>query len=118
LLQNNSIIIGKGLADKMLLTTGDIIKVTSAKGNLGSLNIVGISQIGIAEYDNSMSYTSLATAQKLLGQSKNYVTDIQVKLFDVKSNRKLTIRNRQYRTKHYFVCGWCGFVNCSRFWDL
>lgn len=89
LLQNNSVIIGKGFADKMLLTTGDIIKVTSAKGNLGSLNIVGISQIGIAEYDNSMSYTSLATAQKLLGQSKNYVTDIQVKLFDVKSSPKV-----------------------------
>ena len=32
-----------------------------------------------------MSYTSLATAQKLLGEATNYVTDIQVKLFDMKS---------------------------------
>jgi len=83
LIQNNSIIIGKGLADKMLLAVGDMIKVTSAKGNLASLKIVGISQFGIAEYDNTMSYTSLATAQKLLGESTNYVTDIQVKLFDI-----------------------------------
>ncbi len=83
LVQNNSIIIGKGLADKMLLTIGDIIKITSAKGNLASLKIVGISQIGIAEYDDTMSYTSLATAQKLLGEPTNYVTDIQMKLFDM-----------------------------------
>lgn len=81
--QNNSIIIGKGLADKMLLAIGDIIKITSAKGNLASLKIVGICQIGIADIDDKTSYTSLTTAQKLMGAATNYVTDIQVKLFDI-----------------------------------
>ena len=85
LLQNNSIIIGKGLADKMLLSKGDIIKITTSKGNLASLKIVGISEIGIAEIDNTMSYTSLATAQKILGEPTNYITDIQIKLFDMAS---------------------------------
>jgi lipoprotein-releasing system permease protein len=85
LLQNNSIIIGKGLADKMLLAKGDIIKVTSSKGDLASLKIVGIVQIGIAEIDDVTSYTSLETAQKLLGEPTNYITDIQVKLFDIKT---------------------------------
>lgn len=81
--QNNSIIIGKGLADKMLLVKGDIIKITTAKGNLASLKIVGISQIGISEIDDTSSYTSLETAQKLLGEATNYITDIQIKLFDI-----------------------------------
>ena len=85
LLQNNSIIIGKGLSDKMLLSIGDIIKITTAKGNLASLKIIGISEIGIAEIDNTMSYTSLATAQKILGEPTNYITDIQVNLYDVES---------------------------------
>jgi len=85
LLQNNSIIIGKGLADKMLLAKGDIIKVTSSKGDLASLKIVGIVQIGIAEIDDITSYTSLETAQKLLGEPTNYITDIQIKLFDIKT---------------------------------
>jgi lipoprotein-releasing system permease protein len=85
LLQSNSIIIGKGLADKMLLAKGDIIKVTTSKGNLASLKIVGIIQIGIAEIDNVMSYTSLSTAQKILGEPTNYITDIQIKLFDMQS---------------------------------
>jgi lipoprotein-releasing system permease protein len=82
LAQNNSIILGKGLADKMLLVIGDIIKVTSAQGNLASLKIVGISEFGISYVDNSTSYTSLATAQKLLGKPTNYITDIQIKLHD------------------------------------
>ena len=85
LLQNNSIIIGKGLADKMLLTMGDIIKITSSKGSLASLKIVGISQIGISEIDDVASYTSLATAQKILEEPRNYITDIQIKLFDMTS---------------------------------
>jgi lipoprotein-releasing system permease protein len=85
LLQNNSIIIGKGLATKMLLEKGDIIKITTSKGNLASLKIVGISQIGISEIDDVMSYTSLDTAQKLLGEPTNYITDIQIKLYEMTS---------------------------------
>ncbi|WNM18262.1 ABC transporter permease [Flavobacterium capsici] len=83
LTQNNSIIIGKGLADKMLLVIGDIIKITTVKGDLASLKVVGISQIGIAEIDDVSSYTSIDTAQKLLGESTSYMTDIQVKLHDI-----------------------------------
>lgn len=85
LVQNNSIIIGKGLADKMLLIIGDRIKVTTSKGNLATLKVVGISQIDIAEIDDTMSYTSLDTAQKMLGEATNYITDIQIKLYDMAS---------------------------------
>lgn len=95
--QNNSIIIGKGLADKMLLTIGDIIKITSAKGNLASLKIVGISQIGIADIDDKTSYTSLDTAQKLMGETTNYVTDIQVKLFDISKAPALA---KEFKSKY------------------
>jgi lipoprotein-releasing system permease protein len=81
--ENNSIIIGVGLAEKMLVNIGDVIKITTIKGGLVSLKIVGITQIGIAEIDNTMSYTSLRTAQMLLGEPASYITDIQVKLTDV-----------------------------------
>ena len=106
LVQNNSIIIGKGLADKMLLSKGDMIRITTSKGNLASLKIVGISQIGIAEIDNLMSYTSLDTAQKLLGEPTNYITDIQIKLYDMASapmvakefKRKFNLDTIDYQT--------------------
>ncbi|OCB78502.1 ABC transporter permease [Flavobacterium crassostreae] len=80
--QNNSIIIGKGLSDKMLLSKGDIIKVSTSNGNLASLKIVGILETGIADIDNMSSYTALNTTQTLLGQPKNYITDIQVNLYN------------------------------------
>ncbi len=83
--QNNSIIIGKGLSDKMLVVKGDNINITSSQGTFSMLKIVGISQIGIAEIDNTFSYTSLATAQKLLDKPTNYITDIQIKLFDMQT---------------------------------
>jgi lipoprotein-releasing system permease protein len=85
LAQSNSIIIGKGLAEKMLISKGDNINITTSGGNLSMLKIVGISQIGIAEIDNTFSYTSLETAQKLLDKPVNYITDIQIKLFDMQS---------------------------------
>ncbi len=83
--ENNSIIVGKGLADKMLVKKGDIIKLSTARGGLVSLKIVGINQFGIADIDNTMCYTSLRTAQMLLGVSAGYITDIQVKLHDFDS---------------------------------
>jgi lipoprotein-releasing system permease protein len=96
LLQNNSIILGKGLASKMMLTVGDIIKITSPSGNLSSLKIVGISQMGIAEVDDVMSYTSLDTAQKILGEPTNYITDIQIQLHDKLTAPKVS---KEFRDK-------------------
>ena len=81
--ENNTSIIGKGLAEKMLVKIGDVIKISTIKGGLVSLKVVGVMQIGIAEIDNTMSYTSLRTAQMLLGESASYITDIQVKLTNV-----------------------------------
>lgn len=81
--QNNSVILGKGLADKMLVHVGDVIQLTSPKGNLSSLKVIGISQFGIAEFDDTTTFTSLETAQKTLGKPTNYITDIQLKLYDI-----------------------------------
>ncbi|MFK7050864.1 Lipoprotein-releasing system transmembrane protein LolE [Flavobacterium columnare] len=95
--QNNSIIIGKGLSDKMLLKKGDIIKITTPKGNLTSMKIVGIIQIGIADIDDITSYTSLSMAQKILGVPKNFITDIQIKIYDILQAPKLT---KEYRIRY------------------
>jgi lipoprotein-releasing system permease protein len=79
----NSIFIGKGIADKMMVEVGDMLQVTTPRGQLASLKVMGIIQFGLADLDNVVSYTSLPTAQKLLGKPAAYVTDIQVKLTDL-----------------------------------
>jgi lipoprotein-releasing system permease protein len=79
----NTIFLGKGLAGKLMAENGDVIQVTTAKGEMASLKVVGIFQFGLADLDNSQSFTSLQTAQSLLQQPASYITDIQVKLKDV-----------------------------------
>lgn len=82
LLQTNSIILGKGAADRMLADIGDVIQVTTAKGNKAQLKVVGYYQSGLADFDNTNSFASINTVQKMMGEPSSYLTDIQVKLYD------------------------------------
>jgi lipoprotein-releasing system permease protein len=82
LLQTNSIILGKGAADRMLADIGDVIQVTTAQGNKAQLKVVGYYQSGLAEFDNTNSFASINTVQKMMGEPSSYLTDIQVKLYD------------------------------------
>jgi lipoprotein-releasing system permease protein len=79
----NSIVLGKGVAEKMLVQVGDIIQITSSKGQMVNLKVVGIFQSGLQEIDKVNSYSSLHTAQKIMGESNSFLTDIQVKLNDI-----------------------------------
>jgi len=80
---SGGIILGKGIADKMMAAPGDVIYVTTTTGATMPLKVVGYFQSGLREIDQMNSYVSIATAQKLLGKPSSYVTDIQVKLRDI-----------------------------------
>ena len=79
----NSIILGKGAADKMMAQLGDNVTLTTTQGTQFQLKVVGFYQSGIQELDKAQSYASIKTAQKLLGESDSYITDIQIKLKDM-----------------------------------
>lgn len=79
----NSIILGKGLSEKMLADIGDVIQVTTSGGERMPLKVVGFFQSGLQDIDNTQSYASITTTQKLLAESGSYITDIQVKLKDI-----------------------------------
>ena len=79
----NSIILGKGAAERMLATIGDNIQLTTSRGERVTLKVVGFFESGILELDKVQSYASVATTQKMIGESSSYVTDIQVKLKDI-----------------------------------
>jgi lipoprotein-releasing system permease protein len=79
----NSIILGKGLAEKMLANIGDVIQVTTSKGERMQLKVVGYFQSGLQDIDKMQSYASIATTQKLMGETNSYVTDLQIKLKDM-----------------------------------
>nr|MBI1228625.1 FtsX-like permease family protein [Cytophagales bacterium] len=78
----NSVILGKGAADRIMAELGDVIQATTAQGNRIQLKVVGYYQSGLGDLDNVQSYASINTTQKMLGESASYITDIQVKLRD------------------------------------
>ena len=80
---SNSIVLGKPLAEKLLVNIGDVVQVTTANGERFPLKVVGYFQSGLQDFDKMQSYTSLATAQKLMGKPGDYVTDFLVKLKDL-----------------------------------
>jgi lipoprotein-releasing system permease protein len=84
-LKNNSsgIIIGAGIADKLKLELGERIHITATNGGSFQLKIVGFFQSGLAEIDNIQSYVNVKMAQRIMGQSDNYITDINIKLHDI-----------------------------------
>lgn len=79
----NSIILGKGVAEKMLVSVGDVISITTPSGEQFSLKVVGLFQSGLLDLDKVQSYASISTTQKLIGVSNDYITDLQVKLKDI-----------------------------------
>lgn len=98
-LEKNSsgIFLGSGVAEKMSLKVGDRIQVSTVKGGIFPLKVEGIFQSGIADLDNIQSYANLATVQRILGVPNTYITDINVKLYDIEAAPRLakTIASQQ-----------------------
>ena len=90
----NSIVLGKGLAEKLMADVGDVVQVTTSKGERFSLRVVGYFQSGIAELDKVQSYASVSTVQKLLGKPGNYITDLQIKMKDIAMARAVAAEYR------------------------
>lgn len=80
---SEGILLGAGVAKKLSLNVGDRIQVSTIRGGLHSLKIVGIYQSGLADFDNIQSYANVKTVQKLLGEGPNYISDINVKLYNM-----------------------------------
>ncbi|MEZ4739857.1 MAG: FtsX-like permease family protein [Flavobacteriales bacterium] len=80
---NNTIVLGKGLADLMEAGIGDLVQVTMASGDRSMLRVVGFFQTGIADYDKVQCYANIKTVQKLLARPGSYYTDVNVKLKDL-----------------------------------
>ena len=95
---SNSIILGKALAETMLVNIGDVVQITTVDGERYPLKVVGFFQSGIRDIDMIQSYTTIATTQKILGKPGNYITDIEIKLKDL--NRAPVIAKEFAKSYH------------------
>ena len=121
-LSDNTIIIGKYLADKYGLIIGDplvvfdLTSISDISGikRLKQFTIGGIFHSGLSEYDKNMVYTSIFTAQYLLGMEENisgkvvYLSQNDISSFPLLINEKL--RYPYYATswkeKHHTLFKW------------
>ncbi len=96
----NSIVLGSGLAETMSLSIGDRVQISTVKGDIFPLKIVGIYQSGIADIDNIQSYANLKTVQRIQGEAENYITDINIKLHNLQEAAVMAKRlERQFNIK-------------------
>lgn len=98
--QDSGILLGAGIAQTMSLRVGNRVQVSNRMGEVFPLKIVGIFQSGISDIDNIQSYVSIKTAQRILGEAENYITDINLKLFDIEDALPLAQKvGRQFQLK-------------------
>jgi lipoprotein-releasing system permease protein len=80
---HDGIIMGKGLARKLNVQTGDRVVITTPQGFTMTLKLVGIFQMGLGAVDNVRSYANLSTVQTIMQKDHLYITDINIKLTDL-----------------------------------
>ena len=97
---DNGILLGIGIAKKMSLKVGDRVQISPISGGTFPLKIVGFYQSGIADLDAIQSYTTIKTVQRVLGEAQNYITDINIKLYDIEQAWPLSkIIEKQFNVK-------------------
>lgn len=86
---HNSILIGKGIADKLSLHTGDNITVRSGNGNTLMMRVVGIFSTTVKQIDDTKSYANISAVQSLMGKDRSYVTEIKINLVNYMNASKV-----------------------------
>ncbi|AFH49215.1 Lipoprotein-releasing system permease protein [Ignavibacterium album JCM 16511] len=108
----NTLILGKTLANKLLIKVGDIVTLFALRNNqipspdnlpnIENFKVTGIFESGIAEYDASIAFTDLHSAQNLFSMPEE-VNGIDIKLNDISKADSLTNLLRRELTYPYFA---------------
>lgn len=80
----NGILLGYKLAKRLNVTTGDMVTITAPSGIRMRFRVAGTFQFGIATVDDVKAYLNLSGMQQLLGKNADYITNIRIKLQDMK----------------------------------
>jgi lipoprotein-releasing system permease protein len=108
----NSLVIGKTLATKLLVKVGDQVTLFALKNdqlpsptelpNIEKFTITGIFESGMAEYDDLLGYTSLASAQNLFSLQSS-INGIDIKVKDIRKIDSLANYLRLKSTYPYHI---------------
>jgi len=77
---SNGIIIGVGIAENLNVRLNDNISVVSSMGVIKVMKVVGLFKTSNSLVDKTKSYMNLSSAQQLMAQGPDYLTDIYIKV--------------------------------------
>lgn len=77
---SNGIIIGVGIAENLNVRLNDNISVVSSFGVIKVMKVVGLFKTSNSLVDKTKSYMNLSSAQQLMAQGPDYLTDIYIKI--------------------------------------
>lgn len=108
----NNLVIGKTLANKLLVKVGETVTLFALKDNkipdkndfpnIEKFKVTGIFESGIAEYDASLAFTDIKSAQNLFSVSGK-INGIDVKLNDISKADSLSLILRKQLHYPYFA---------------
>ncbi|WP_426091430.1 ABC transporter permease [Flavobacterium sp. DSR3-2] len=85
----NGIILGVGIAEKLNVRLADNISVTTAYGVYKVMKVVALLKTGVTNTDKTLSYTNISAAQQLNKQGASFITDIFVNINHYETAKKL-----------------------------
>ncbi len=109
------VIIGKELAFKLGLGVGSFLNILSPTGGVSSFGfmpkikvfkVVGIFDTGMYEYDSSLVYTNIYSAQDLIGFKQDVVTGIEASLYNVYKAREVAKKLKKELGDGFFIQTW------------
>ncbi len=112
--KENNVILGKSLSRTLNATVGDkvlavsILEFSSILNpipKVNVLNVVGIFDSGMYEYDTNMAYVSLKTAQKIFGL-QDKVTGIEIKIKNPEKTKKVSIEIKNTLNRKFWTQTW------------
>ncbi len=110
------ILVGAELAQRLGLFVGAQVNLLSPAGKKTSagfaptvkiFKVVGIFRTGMYEYDSSLGYVSIASAQKMLGFNSDLVSGLEIRLDDIDAAEPITKTLRKELSDHsLYVRNW------------
>jgi len=110
--KKNNLILGKTLANKLLVKVGDNVTLFALKNdeipssenlpNVEKFKVSAIFESGIAEYDASIAFTDITSAQNLFSMPNSF-NGIDIKLNDINKADSLTLLIRKELRYPYYA---------------
>ncbi len=100
--RSDAVVLGTGLADKLSVSVGDNITLSTSDGVTKVLKVTGLMQTGTGSVDKSRALISINTARQLLSKNKSYATEVLANIRDYNKAKEVAAAIRpdiRYKTE-------------------